>query len=126
MLRIICFILAFVALIEIRSINGPATGGAPEPQRKNQFGIPQAKQPAKPRPLLAGVAKVEITNKTVIPVNDPLYVKALVLKNGAATAVIITVDAVAIGEIGYIGNDFLGKVRDGIHKELGIAPENVM
>src|SRR5262245_45947493 len=77
-------------------------------------------------PLLAGVAKVEITNKNVIPVNDPLYVKALVLKNGATTAVLVTVDAVAIGEIGYIGNDYLGKVRARLQKELGIAPESVM
>lgn len=83
-------------------------------------------QLAKTGPLLAGVAKVEITNKNVIPRNDPLYVKALVLKYGSTSAVIITVDAVAIGEIGYIGNDYLGKVRGRIQKELGIAPEHVV
>ena len=91
--------------------------------------IEAAKQPgdpAKPGQLLAGVAKVEITNKKAFPINDPLYAKALVLKNGATTAVIVTVDAVAIGEIGHIGNDYLGKVRARIQKELGIAPENVM
>ncbi len=48
------------------------------------------------------------------PVNDPLYVKALVLKDDATTAVLITVDAVAIGEIGRIGNDFLAKVRGAV------------
>jgi hypothetical protein len=40
--------------------------------------------------------------------------------------VIITVDAVAIGEIGYIGNDYLGNVRARIEKDLKIAPESVM
>jgi hypothetical protein len=63
--------------------------------------------------LRAGAAKVEITSKKALPVNDPLYAKALVIKNDTATAVLITVDAVAIGEIGYIGNDYLGKAGRG-------------
>ena len=75
--------------------------------------------------LSAGVAKVDITN-TSGPVNDPLYVKALVLSSGATTVAIITVDAVAIGEIGGIGNDYLPKVRSRIEKELGIKPEHVL
>jgi hypothetical protein len=83
-------------------------------------------QPANAEPLLAGVAKVEITNKKVLPVNDPLYVKALVLKRGTTTLAIVTLDVVSIGQIGYIGNDFLGKVRERIQKELGIAPKNIM
>lgn len=84
---------------------------------------------AKPKPageLRAGVAKVEITNEKSLPVNDPLYVKALVLRNGDATAVLVTLDAVAVGEIGYIGNDYLPKVRARLRKELGIAPERVI
>ncbi|MCH7989057.1 MAG: hypothetical protein IID46_07880 [Planctomycetes bacterium] len=76
--------------------------------------------------IWAGVAKVDITNTKALPVNDPLYVKALVLKSDTTTAVIITVDAVAIGEIGYIGNDYLGKVRSRIEKELNIKPANVL
>ncbi len=76
--------------------------------------------------LLAGVAKVDITNRKIIPANDPLYVKALVLQNGPTTAVIVTVDAVAIGEIGTIGNDYLGKVRARLEKELKIAPAHVI
>ena len=87
---------------------------------------PKPPEPAKAGQLRAGVAKVEITHKTALPINDPLYVKALVIKNDVATAVIVTVDAVAIGEIGPIGNDYLGKVRVKIQKELGIAPENVI
>ena len=84
------------------------------------------KQPAKAGQLLAGAAKIEITNKKGLPANDPLYVKALVIKNDLTTAVLITVDAVAIGEIGHIGNDYLGKVRARLLKELKIAPESVM
>jgi hypothetical protein len=76
--------------------------------------------------LWAGVAKGDITNTQAGPVNDPLYVRALVLKNGTTTAVIITVDAVAIGEIGHIGNDYLGNVRSRIEKELKITPANVL
>ena len=96
---------------------------------RNEPGNPAPKQPVKPADaakLLAGAAKVEITNMKVLPINDPLYVKALVLKKGSITAVIVTVDAVAIGEIGTIGNEYLGKVRGRIQKELGIAPERVM
>jgi hypothetical protein len=77
-------------------------------------------------PLLAGAAKVDITNLDAGPVNDPLYVKALVLKSGSTMTAIVTVDAVAIGGIGHIKDDYLGKVRDAVEKELGIKPSNVM
>lgn len=77
-------------------------------------------------PLLAGAAKVDITNRDAGPVNDPLYAKALVLKSGSTMTAIVTVDAVAIGGIGYIKDDYLGKVRDAVEKELGIPPTNVI
>ena len=76
--------------------------------------------------LKAGAAKVDITNLDAGPVNDPLYAKALVLSDGATTAVIVTVDAVAIGEIGHIKNDYLPNVRSAIESELGIPPTNIM
>ena len=76
--------------------------------------------------LRAGVAKVDITDREAGPVNDPLYVKALVLKSDATTAVLITVDAVAIGEIGRIPNDYLPKLRARLEKELGIPTANVL
>jgi hypothetical protein len=76
--------------------------------------------------LRAGVAKVDVTNTEAGPVNDPLFVKALVLKDDATTAVIITVDAVAIGEIGHIRNDYLSKVRSRLESELGIKPDGVL
>lgn len=87
---------------------------------------PLAAGDAKAAQLLAGVAKVDITNRAAGPVNDPLYVKALVLKSGTTTAVLITVDAVAIGEIGYIKSDYFPKVRARLQKELGIRPANVL
>jgi hypothetical protein len=76
--------------------------------------------------LWAGAAKVDITDTEAGPVDGRMYVKALVIKNNTTTAAIVTVDAVAIGEIGYIGNDYLGKVRSQLERELGIQPANVM
>ena len=75
--------------------------------------------------LRAGVAKVDITDRTK-PVNDPCFAKALVLKSDDTTAVLITVDAVAIGEIGRIGNDFLADVRRELDQELGIPSASVL
>jgi len=77
-------------------------------------------------PLQAGAAKVDITNRDAGPVNDPLFVKALVVKSDAATAVLITLDAVALGEIGHIKNDYLPKVRVRLQQELGIGPQQVL
>ncbi|MCC6793533.1 MAG: hypothetical protein IT366_00325 [Candidatus Hydrogenedentes bacterium] len=76
--------------------------------------------------LTAGATKVDITNRDAGPVNDPLYAKALVIGDGATRLAIVTVDAVALGEIGYIGNDFLPTVRAAIEKETGIGPSNVL
>jgi len=76
--------------------------------------------------LRAGVAKVDITNTDAGPCNDPLYVKALVLTDDSTTAAIVTVDAVAIAEIGYIKNDYLANVRSQLHKEIKIAATNVL
>jgi len=76
--------------------------------------------------LTAGVAKVDITNLDAGPPNDPLYAKALVISDGTTTAVIVSVDAVAIGEIGHIKNDYLPAVRSQIEKDLGIPATNIM
>ena len=78
------------------------------------------------RNFLAGVAKVVITDPEAGPANDPLYVKALVLRSGAETAVIVTVDAVAIAEIGSIRNDFLANVRSQLNRELNLDPARIL
>lgn len=76
--------------------------------------------------LLAGAAKVEITNLQAIPASEPLFVKALVLQRGKTQAVLITLDAVAVGEIGPIKNDYLGNVRERLQKELNISPGSLI
>jgi hypothetical protein len=76
--------------------------------------------------LRAGVAAVDITNTDVLLVNDRLYAKALVVDDGTTTVVIITVDAVAIAEIGTIKDPYLANVRAKLQQELGIAPPNVL
>ncbi|MBC7855728.1 MAG: hypothetical protein IAF94_20040 [Pirellulaceae bacterium] len=78
-------------------------------------------------PLRAGAAKVDITHPDhPTRPGDKLYAKALVLSDETTTAVLITVDAVALGEIGYIKNDYLPNVRAALAKELKIKPENVL
>jgi hypothetical protein len=84
------------------------------------------RQPAAGAELRAGAAKVDITNVDAGPVNDPLHARALVIQDGTTTAVLIALDAVAIGEIGYIKNDYLPKVRARLQKNLGIQPTNVL
>ncbi len=76
--------------------------------------------------LWAGVGKVDIASEHAGPADSPPYVKALLVKNETTTAAIVTVDAVAIGEIGSIGNDYLGAVRGQLEKEFGIMPTNVL
>jgi len=75
--------------------------------------------------LRAGTGKVDITDYDAGPVNDPSYVKALAISDGSKTAVIITVDAVAIGGIGRIGNQYLPSVRAELKKN-GIEPDNIL
>ena len=75
--------------------------------------------------LKAGVGREDITSEVALK-NDTLYVKALVLQDAAATAVIITVDAVAIEEIGSIKKTYLSTVREQLKKEFNILPLNVM
>ncbi len=76
--------------------------------------------------LLAGAARRDITDYDAGPVNDPLYVKVIALKSDNTWAVLISVDAVAIGEIGRIKNDFLPKLRGRLSSELSIPGSNVV
>lgn len=75
--------------------------------------------------LKAGVAKVDITDYAAGPVNDPSYAKALAISNGETTVVIVTVDAVAIGGIGRIGDMYLPNVRAEL-QEHGVDPGNIL
>ena len=75
--------------------------------------------------LLAGAAKVDITDERG-PVNDRLYARALALRSGGTTAILVSIDAVAIGGIGRIKDDFLPNIRAVLKEELGIAPANTL
>ncbi len=88
--------------------------------------LPMAATPLTAEGLRAGAARVDVTHLEAGPVNDPLYVKALGLRSGETTAVLNTVDAVAIGEIGPIKNDYLPTVRSRLQQELGIDPQCVL
>jgi hypothetical protein len=77
-------------------------------------------------PLRAGAAKVDITHPDTNPRNERLWVRALVLSDDETTAVVVGVDAVAIGEIGAIKDDYLPNVRLELEKELKIAPASVL
>lgn len=74
--------------------------------------------------LLAGTAKREITDPNT-PSNDPLFARALVMKQGETAAVLITVDAVSIGGIGHIRDSYLAEVRAALAEAPGITPLNV-
>lgn len=76
--------------------------------------------------LHAGAAKVDITNDEAGPVSGRLHVRALALRSGETTAVIVTLDVVAVGEIGAIPDEYLGNVRRRIEKDLGIKPSNIV
>ena len=75
--------------------------------------------------LMAGAAKVDITNPNAA-VDGPLHARALVIKSGDTTAVLVTLDVVSLGEIGYVSNEYLGDVRSRLEKELNIKPTNVI
>lgn len=75
--------------------------------------------------LRAGAAKIDITDYDSGPVNDPLFARALVIRSETESVVLVSIDAVAIGEIGRIGNDYLATVRGQIHEKLQIPPESV-
>lgn len=75
--------------------------------------------------LRAGAAKVDVTDARG-PVNDPLYAKALVLSDGATTVAVITVDVVALEQIGPIPKGYLATVRSQLEKELHLPPDRVL
>jgi hypothetical protein len=77
--------------------------------------------------LRAGVAKSNITTEDpTVSVHDPLFAKALVLDDGATQIAIIAMDAVAIGGICDISDEFLPQLRGRIEAELGIPGANVL
>lgn len=76
--------------------------------------------------VLAGAAKVDITDYELGPVHGPLHARALCIKKEETTVIILSLDVVAIGEIGYVPNDFLGNLRARLHREFDISPDSVI
>lgn len=76
--------------------------------------------------LIAGTGRVDITDYKAGLVNDPSYAKALVLTQESQHLVLITLDAVAVEEIGRLGGGFMNQVRQTLQAELGIDPASVV
>lgn len=76
--------------------------------------------------LTAGAAKVDITHDDAGPVNDRLYATAVAITDETTTLILVGVDAVAIGEIGSITNEYLPQVRAAVRAKLGIDPASIL
>jgi hypothetical protein len=77
-------------------------------------------------PLEAAVARVDITSPQAMRVNDPSYAKVLTLRQGKQAAVLVTVDAVAIGGIGAIPGTFMDSLRSELAADPGIPADNLL
>jgi hypothetical protein len=76
--------------------------------------------------LEAGIAKIEITDRSAGFVNDPSFAKVLALRRGNNTLLLITLDAVAVGEIGRIPSSFLPSLRKEIETAFHVSPDHVI
>lgn len=72
------------------------------------------------------MARVDITDPRAARVHDPAYAKCLVLRQGDVSAVLVTVDAVAIGGIGAIPGGFMDSVRAELARDPGIPAAHVV
>lgn len=80
-----------------------------------------------PSILRAGVGKSDITTSlSSRPIRDRLFAKALVFENDVIRLCIVTMDAVAIGGICDIRDEFLPELRARIERELGIPGHHVL
>ncbi len=77
--------------------------------------------------LHAGVAQSDITTDDPnAAIHDRLYAKAIVLDDQTTRLAIVSMDAVAIGGICDIPDDFLLRLRTRIEDQLGIPGQHVM
>lgn len=77
--------------------------------------------------LRAGVGKSDITTSaSPRPIRDRLFARALVFEDGNKRLAIVTMDAVAIGGICDIRDEFLPELRARIERELGIPGHHVL
>jgi len=59
-------------------------------------------------------------------VHDPLLAKALVLADSRVTLAIVAMDAVALGLIGDVPDDFVARLRQSVEEEMGIPGSHVL
>ncbi len=76
--------------------------------------------------LRAGTAVVDVTDPGAEKVHDPALAKVLLLEQEGKRGVLVTIDVVAIGGIGPIGDPFLAKLRERLAREHAIPPEAVI
>lgn len=78
--------------------------------------------------LAAGAARIDITRAGVESKRSPLFVKALAISDESSgkDVMVITVDAVAIAEIGSIRDPYLANVKRRLQEEFGIDPGAVL
>ncbi len=77
-------------------------------------------------PLLAGVGRNEIGTLRPGKLHDPLYARALVLSYGPTRVAVIAMDAVAIGGICDLSDDFLPRLRERLQAQLGIPARHIL
>jgi hypothetical protein len=76
-------------------------------------------------PLEAGTARVDLSDPAAGPVHDPAFAKVLVLRQGSVSAALVTLDVVAVGGIGRIGDAFLPDLRARLAQDPGLSPDAV-
>ena len=76
--------------------------------------------------LRAATAVVDVTDARAEKVHDPSMAKVLLLEQAGKRGVLVTIDAVAIGGIGPIGDAFLADLRARLAREHAIPPEGVI
>jgi len=76
--------------------------------------------------LRAGTAVVDVTDPGAGKVHDPSMAKVLLLEQEGTRAVLVTIDVVAIGGIGPIGDGFLAELRARLARDHAIPPDGVI
>ena len=76
--------------------------------------------------LRAGTAVVDVTDPGAERVHDPALAKVLLFEQEGRRGVLVTIDVVAIGGIGPIGEQFLADLRERLAREHAIPPEAVI
>lgn len=75
--------------------------------------------------LRAATAVVDVTDPAAARVHDPSMAKVLLLEQEGKRTALVTIDVVAIGGIGPIGDAFLGELRARLAHEHGIPPDRL-